>query len=287
MIEADSCLINNQECAYELKGEREIPLRHSLFYNDALVFENLRSRRVKVLNKATGRGRGDGFLPVPHAGHLVRQKRRPLRVPGALDRLCHPYHRGGRLRGQEGHDPAGPRGKSGVQSSPWPSCDHGLEASCRSGSTRTRWITASTSLIYGRSSSCSTARWARPSKPGSGAAPAWGRSWPTWPSTCWAWRRSSTSTWAPEVRAEDGDQPPPALRRGGRRLAAPGRGQLSKRGEAAASPPFFARADLYQTSPFPPQRGRICKTSKIPGENSALCRGLFFKNLFPFLERPL
>lgn len=68
VIEADSCLINNQECAYELKGEREIPLRHSLFYNDALVFENLRSRRVKVLNKATGRGVEMDFSQFPMLG---------------------------------------------------------------------------------------------------------------------------------------------------------------------------------------------------------------------------
>ena len=68
MIEADSCLINNQECAYELKEEREIPLCHSLFYNDALVFENLRSRRVKVLNKATGRGVEMDFSQFPLLG---------------------------------------------------------------------------------------------------------------------------------------------------------------------------------------------------------------------------
>lgn len=68
VIEADSCLINNQECAYELKEEREIPLCHSLFYNDALVFENLRSRRVKVLNKATGRGVEMDFSQFPMLG---------------------------------------------------------------------------------------------------------------------------------------------------------------------------------------------------------------------------
>ena len=87
VIEADSCLINNQECAYELKGEREIPLRHSLFYNDALVFENLRSRRVKVLNKATGRGVEMDFSQFPLLG-ICLPRTTALRLPGALDRCA-------------------------------------------------------------------------------------------------------------------------------------------------------------------------------------------------------
>ena len=68
VIEADSCLINYGRCAYQMENQREIPLRHDLFYNDALMFENLRSRRVKVLNKATGRGVEMDFSQFPMLG---------------------------------------------------------------------------------------------------------------------------------------------------------------------------------------------------------------------------
>ena len=48
-------LLDYETVGFTLKG-REIPLKHSLFYKDALVFENLNSRRVRILNKKTGRG---------------------------------------------------------------------------------------------------------------------------------------------------------------------------------------------------------------------------------------
>lgn len=68
VIEADSCLLNYSRCVYQMENQREIPLRHDLFYNDALMFENLRSRRVKVLNKATGRGVEMDFSQFPMLG---------------------------------------------------------------------------------------------------------------------------------------------------------------------------------------------------------------------------
>lgn len=48
-------LLDYEHPGFSLSG-REIPLRHSLFYGDALVFRNLRSRRVRLINKSTGRG---------------------------------------------------------------------------------------------------------------------------------------------------------------------------------------------------------------------------------------
>ena len=37
-----------------MKGEREIPLRHDLFYGDALIFENLNSEKVQIVNVNNG-----------------------------------------------------------------------------------------------------------------------------------------------------------------------------------------------------------------------------------------
>ncbi len=48
-------LLDYENTGFELQG-REIPLRHSLFYGDALVFRHLNSRRVRIVNKSTGRG---------------------------------------------------------------------------------------------------------------------------------------------------------------------------------------------------------------------------------------
>ncbi len=61
-------LIDPDRCAFTLENEREIPLRHSLFYQDALVFEGLRSKRVGVVNKATGHGVEMEFSQFPMFG---------------------------------------------------------------------------------------------------------------------------------------------------------------------------------------------------------------------------
>lgn len=48
-------LITPDKSNYTLNG-REIPLTHELFYNDALIFENLNSKTVQVVNKQSGHG---------------------------------------------------------------------------------------------------------------------------------------------------------------------------------------------------------------------------------------
>lgn len=55
-IVAGEALIDPQKTAYRLENEREIPLSHSLFYQDALIFENLQSQKVAVVNRKTGKG---------------------------------------------------------------------------------------------------------------------------------------------------------------------------------------------------------------------------------------
>ena len=60
-------LIDPSRSAFTLHG-REIPLRHDLFYQDALVFEGLNSHRVAVLNKSTGRGVEMDFTGFPMFG---------------------------------------------------------------------------------------------------------------------------------------------------------------------------------------------------------------------------
>ena len=68
VIQADSCLIDPTQTAYEMKEQREIPLRHQLFYNDALVFEDLHSSTVQVVNPATGKGVEMEFSQFPMLG---------------------------------------------------------------------------------------------------------------------------------------------------------------------------------------------------------------------------
>lgn len=60
-------LIDPQKTAFELNG-REIPLRHSLFYQDALVFEGLNSYKVQIVNPNTGKGVEMDFTGFPLFG---------------------------------------------------------------------------------------------------------------------------------------------------------------------------------------------------------------------------
>lgn len=64
----DVGLLDYQTPGFRLEGQREIPLRHSLFYQDALVFSGLLSHRVRVLNKATGKGVEMDFSGFPMLG---------------------------------------------------------------------------------------------------------------------------------------------------------------------------------------------------------------------------
>lgn len=61
-------LIDPKKIAFALEGEREIPLTHSLFYHDALIFEHLRSKRVKVVNRNSGKGVEMEFSQFPMLG---------------------------------------------------------------------------------------------------------------------------------------------------------------------------------------------------------------------------
>lgn len=61
-------LIDPSVCGFVLENEVEIPLKHNLFYNDALVFEDLNSRFVRIVNKATGHGIAMEFGGFPLLG---------------------------------------------------------------------------------------------------------------------------------------------------------------------------------------------------------------------------
>ena len=49
-------LIVDNVCNRMLTNERQFTLRHPLFRGDALIFENARSRKIKVFSKKSGRG---------------------------------------------------------------------------------------------------------------------------------------------------------------------------------------------------------------------------------------
>lgn len=67
VIDLQAGLIDPTCEGFHLSG-KEIPLRHSLFYQDALVFENLRSKRVRLVNKHSGRGVEMDFSGFPMLG---------------------------------------------------------------------------------------------------------------------------------------------------------------------------------------------------------------------------
>lgn len=67
-IVESKALIDPGTAAFTLENQREIPLRHNLFYHDALIFENLNSKKVQIVNKATGRGVEMDFSQFPMLG---------------------------------------------------------------------------------------------------------------------------------------------------------------------------------------------------------------------------
>lgn len=67
-IDLKECLIDFSKCTKEMQEERVIPLRHSLFYRDALVFEHLNSQRVKIVHPKSGRGVEMNFAGFPMLG---------------------------------------------------------------------------------------------------------------------------------------------------------------------------------------------------------------------------
>lgn len=68
LIDPDTALIDGKNTGFQMKDQREIPLRHDLFYTDALIFENLNSEKVQVVNKKTGKGVEMSFAGFPLFG---------------------------------------------------------------------------------------------------------------------------------------------------------------------------------------------------------------------------
>ena len=70
-------LLDYSQITLELEGEREIPLRHELFARDALIFENLNSHTVALMNPATGKGVEMEFSQFPLLGIWSAQNNGP------------------------------------------------------------------------------------------------------------------------------------------------------------------------------------------------------------------
>lgn len=67
VIDLKTGLIDGEKKGFRLDG-KEIPLQHSLFYGDALVFEDLNSQVVRIVNKSSGRGVEMDFSGFPMLG---------------------------------------------------------------------------------------------------------------------------------------------------------------------------------------------------------------------------
>lgn len=68
VIQLDTCLLDPTQTAFEMTAQKEIPLRHELFYQDALVFEGLNSSAVALVNPSTGKGVEMEFSQFPLLG---------------------------------------------------------------------------------------------------------------------------------------------------------------------------------------------------------------------------
>lgn len=60
-LDPTTSLIQESKRRPVLENQRILPLRHELFYEDALILENLKSRRVSAYSRETGRGIGMEF----------------------------------------------------------------------------------------------------------------------------------------------------------------------------------------------------------------------------------
>ncbi len=67
VIDLGTGLIDGERKGFHLDG-KEIPLQHSLFYQDALVFEHLNFQTVRIVNKKTGKGIEMDFAGFPMLG---------------------------------------------------------------------------------------------------------------------------------------------------------------------------------------------------------------------------
>ncbi len=68
VIDLTTGLIDWDRHAFTMENQTEVPLRHSLFYQDALVFEGLNSHIIRIVNKATGKGIEMDFSGFPLLG---------------------------------------------------------------------------------------------------------------------------------------------------------------------------------------------------------------------------
>ena len=66
-VRMDTGLLDYETPGFALEG-REIPLRHNLFYRDALVFSGLNSHKAAIVNKKTGKGIEMDFAGFPMLG---------------------------------------------------------------------------------------------------------------------------------------------------------------------------------------------------------------------------
>ena len=67
-IDLKECLIDFDKVTYTFDGESVIPLQHSLFYRDALVFSDLESTCVSLKSRKSGRGVMMEFSDFPMLG---------------------------------------------------------------------------------------------------------------------------------------------------------------------------------------------------------------------------
>lgn len=67
-IDGKVCLIDYDKVIFSLADENVIPLQHSLFYRDALVFSDLESTCVTLKSRTTGRGIMMEFSDFPMLG---------------------------------------------------------------------------------------------------------------------------------------------------------------------------------------------------------------------------
>ena len=67
-IHPTECLIDYDKVIFEMDDESVIPLQHSLFYQDALVFNNLDSTTVTLKSRKSGRGVMMEFSGFPMLG---------------------------------------------------------------------------------------------------------------------------------------------------------------------------------------------------------------------------
>ena len=75
-----------------------------------MIFENLNSHNRGFNEPRHRQGRGDGVSTFP-CWHLVRPEQRPLRLPGALDRLRHLATEGDVFEQKKGMRSLAPSGK--------------------------------------------------------------------------------------------------------------------------------------------------------------------------------